>query len=143
MAKLLGNAYRLWVETATPGTYAIIKGQQSMSTPRSASTIDTSTKDDTPYLTSAAGNFNYQIDLSGVADLPDATGYTFVDTKYKAQVPWKFQIRKNGATGVTGDAVFEGVCNIVDLTPNYSQNEPVKYTLKLTLASAPTIDLLS
>ena len=143
MAKLLGNSYRLWVETATPATYALIKGQQSLTTSRSAGTIDTSAKDDTPYSTSAAGNFNYTIDLAGIADLPDATGFTFVDTKYKAQVPWKFQIRKNGASGVPGEAVFEGLCNIVDLSPSYGQNEAVKYSLKLTLASAPTTDLLS
>lgn len=140
MPKLLSNDRRLWVETATPGTYAIVKGQQSLSKARSANTIDTSTKDDAPYATTAPGLFDYSITLNGIADLPDAAGFTFVETKFKAQANWKFQIRKGGAAGLTTDAVFEGLCNILDLPVDYVQNEAVKYTLKLGLAAAPTID---
>jgi predicted secreted protein len=143
MAKLLGNNYRLWVETATAGTYAYIKGQKGMSNARSANTIDTSTKDDGVYGTSTSGQFDWTLTLAGIPDLPDATGLTFVDSKYKAQVPWKFQIRKGGQAGTTTDAVFEGLCNIADLSIDYGDNAPVGYSLKLTLAAAPTTDLLS
>jgi hypothetical protein len=143
MAKLLGNNYRLWVETATPGTYAMILGQQSISTSRAASTIDTSTKDDFPYATAAPGLFAYDVTLTGIATLPDTTGFSFVETKFKAQTSWKFQIRKSGAAGIASDAVFECLCNILELAPSYPQNGTVAYTLKLTLATAPTIDTLA
>jgi hypothetical protein len=35
VAKKLGNDYRLWIESATPGTYNMIKGQQDLSINRS------------------------------------------------------------------------------------------------------------
>lgn len=143
MAKKLGNDYRLWVETATTGTYAMIAGQQSLSYTRSANPIDTSTKDDFPYATTAAGLFEGGITLEGVADLPDANGYTRVETKFKAGTPVNFQIRKAGASGTTGDAVFTGECNILELSPNFGQNDSLKYTLRLGYADAPTTDALS
>ena len=55
MAKKLGNDYRLWIESATPGTFNEIKGGTSLKINRQASTIDTSTKDDFPYGTQAPG----------------------------------------------------------------------------------------
>jgi predicted secreted protein len=143
MATLLGNNYRLWVESATAGTYNLIKGQQSLSYSRKANTIDISTKDNTPYAASAPGLFDVSITLDGIADLPDTTGFTRVETQFKAQAVTKFQIRKNGASGVTGDAVFEASCYILDLSPDFGQNDAVKYTVALGIASAPVTDTLS
>jgi predicted secreted protein len=143
MAKKLGNDYRLWIESTTPGTYNIIKGQQSLEYDRQANPIDTSTKDDFPYATSAPGLFNTSISLDGIADLPDATGFTRAESQFKLGAATKFQIRKNGAAGVTGDAVFEATCNILSMPISYGQNAPTTYKLTLGLASAPVTDALS
>jgi len=144
MATKLGNDYRLWIEGLTLGTYAMIKGQQSLSYDRKANTIDISTKDNSPYAATAAGLFDVSISLDGIADLPDATGFTLLETAFKAQTGKKFQIRKAGAAGVSpGDVVFEGTCNILGLPIEYGQNDAVKYKLSLGLAVAPTTDALS
>lgn len=143
MAIKMGNDYRLWIESATAGTYNLIKGQQSLSYDRNSGAIDTSTKDAFPYATSAAGLFDVSISLDGIADLPDANGFTRTETQFKSQTTTKFQIRKNGASGATpGDVVFEGLCNILGLPITYGQNDAVKYKLSLGLAAAPTIDAL-
>jgi predicted secreted protein len=85
MAKKLGNDYRLWIESSTPGTYNQILGQQSLSYSRSSNQIDVSDKNNSPYALSAAGLFDVSISLEGLADLPDATGYTLLETKFLAQ----------------------------------------------------------
>lgn len=143
MAKLLGNNYRLWIESTTPGTYNIIKGQQSLSYDRGANTIDTSTKDDTPYATSAPGLFDTKISCDGIADLPDANGFQRLETQFKAQATVKFQIRRGGAAGATpADVAFEGQCNILSLPVEFGQNDVVKYKMELGIAAAPTVDTL-
>jgi predicted secreted protein len=101
MAKKLGNDYRLWIESSTPGTYNQILGQQSLSYSRSSNQIDVSDKNNSPYALTAAGLFDVSISLEGLADLPDATGFTLLETKFLAQTAWKFQIRKAGSAALT------------------------------------------
>lgn len=144
MGKLNSNNYRLWIESSTPGTYNQIAGQTDLSYTRSSGQIDTSDKNNSPYATSTAGLFDVGVTLSGKADLPDATGLTLADTKFKAQTSWKFQIRKGGSSGADpADVVFAATCNILELSYDMSQNSAVGYALKLSLASAPTTDVLA
>jgi hypothetical protein len=98
VAKKLGNDYRLWIESATPGTYNMLKGQQDLSINRSSSPIDTSTKDDFPYGTSAPGLRSLSVPFTIIPDLPDANGYTRMETAALASTAAavKFQIRKGG-----------------------------------------------
>lgn len=144
MATKLGNDYRLWIESGTPGNYNMIKGQQDLSYDRSAQQIDTSTKDAFPYATSMPGLFGIKIKLDGIADLPDTNGFTLLETSFKSQSTKKFQIRKGGAAGATpADVVFESVCSILSLPIQYGQNNAVKYSTELSPASAPITDTLS
>jgi hypothetical protein len=145
VAKLLGNNYRLWIESTTPGTYNMIKGQQDGSINRSGQTIDTSSKDDYPYGTSAPGMRTLTIPFSLIPDLPDATGYTRLETAANAAVatPVKFQIRKGGSAGSGTDSVFECSMYINDFTTDMGQNGVVKVTGTLTAAAAPTTDALA
>lgn len=143
MAKKLGNDYRVWIESATPGTYNQIAGQRSLSYSRSSQQIDVSDKNNSPYALTAAGLFDVQINFDGVADLPDANGYTLLETKFKAQTSWKFQIRKGGSSGLDADKVFEATCNILELSNSFEQNGVVGYSCRLGLASAPTTDALA
>lgn len=143
MAKLLGNNYRLWIESATTGTYNMITGQQSLSYTRKANTIDTAAKDDFPYATVSAGLFDISVSLDGIATLPDANGFTLAETNFKSQTAKNFQIRKGGSSGTSGDAVWTASCNILDMSIDYGQNEGAKYKLELGIASAPSTDALS
>jgi predicted secreted protein len=144
MGKKLGNDYRLWIESAVAGTYNEIKGQQSLTYDRASESINTSDKNNSPYATSAPGLFNITLSLDGVADLPDTTGFTLLETTFKAQASKKFQIRKGGSAGATpADVVFEGLMNILSLPITFGQNDVVKYKTSLGCAAAPTTDALA
>ncbi len=146
MAKRLGNDYRLWIESATPGTYSEIKGGQDLSVTRNGATIDTSTKDDFPYGTSAPGLRQLSIAASIIPNLPDANGYTRLETQSAAasSTPVNFQIRKGGSAGATpGDVVFTGAMYITDFNSSFGQNEAVKASFTLVAAAAPTTDVLA
>lgn len=144
MAKKLGNDYRLWIESATPGTYNEIKGQQTMQYDRSSETINMSDKNNSPYALTAPGLFNVTLSVDGIADLPDANGFTLLETTFKLQASKKFQIRKGGSAGATpADVVFEGLMNILSLPITYGQNDAVKYKTSLGCAAAPTTDALA
>ena len=145
MAKKLGNDYLLWAESpTTPGTYNLVKGQQSISISRDAGSIDTSTKDDAGYGTSAPGLKSLKLSLDILPNLPDASGYTALETSCNSvpSLPFNVQIRKNGATAVTGDAVFAGSVYGNLSETSFGQNEAVKAKCELSAAAAPTTDKL-
>jgi len=142
MAKLLGNDYRLWIESNTAGTYNEIKGNTALKENRSAELIDTSAKSDFPYGTQAPGLKNMTIDATIYPDLPDTTGYGRLESQSKLSTPTKFQIRRGGSTGASGDVVFEGSLYIGNFSTDYPKNGPVQCDFQLALAAAPTIDEL-
>ncbi len=144
MAKKLGNDYLLWVESAVAGTYNLVKGQQSLSITRDAGSIDTSTKDDAGYGTSAPGLKSLKISLDMIPNLPDANGYTRLETLCSATpaAPFNAQIRKGGATGGTGDVVFAGSVYGNISSSEFGQNDAVKAKAEFTAAAAPTTDSL-
>lgn len=142
MAKKLGNDYRLWIESATAGTYNEIKGGTSLKINRQASTIDTSTKDDFPYGTQAPGLKSLTIDGEIFPNLPDANGYGRLEAGAQASAPVKFQIRKGGSAGATGDVVFEASLYIGNFNTDFPKNDVVKCDFQLTLAAPPTTDTL-
>lgn len=146
MAKKLGNDYRLWVESATPGTYNEVKGGQDLSVTQSGGTIDTSTKDDFPWGTQAPGLRSVSIGFNLVPNLPDPNGYTRLETLANAAsaTPINIQIRKGGSTGVSpGDVVFAGSCYVSEWNQSYGQNDAVKATGTLVSAAAPTTNALA
>lgn len=146
MTKKLGNDYRLWIESATPGTYAEIKGNTSLKINRNAELIDTSTKSDYPYGTQAPGLKSLTADATIYPDLPDTTGYGRLETIALAttQAANKFQIRKNGSSGATpGDVVFEGSMYVGNFNTDFPKNGAVQCDFQLTLAAAPVTDALA
>lgn len=143
--KKLGNEYMVWVESAVAGTYNVIRGQQGVTINRSATEIDLETKDDAGYGASAFGNKKLSIDLGIIPSLPDAGGYTRLETLCNASpaAPFKVQIRKGGLTGVAADAVFEGlVYGNLDST-DFGQNAGVGVKAKFGAAAAPVTDTLA
>lgn len=145
MAKKLGNDYRLWIESTTPGTYNQILGQQDLSVDESGGTIDTSTKDDFPYGTQAPGLRQVTINFTMIPNLPDATGFTRFETIATATVatPVNIQVRKGGSAGVDADKVFAGSVYITNFNKSFGQNDAVKATGSLVSAAAPTTNALA
>lgn len=146
MSKKLGNDYLLWIESATPGTYNLIAGQQNLSMSGQAGFFDTSTKDDSGYATQAPGLRAGSINFECIPNLPDANGYTRMETRALAapQAATLFQIRKGGSAGnSTTDVVFAASMYIGDWSTSFGQNDAVKTTATLSLASAPTTNVLS
>lgn len=143
MAKKLGNDYRLWIESATAGTFNEIKGQTTLKISRQAGSIDTSTKDDFPYGTQAPGLKTLTVDVELYPNLPDATGYTRFETLSQGSAPVNFQVRKGGSAGAAGDVVFEASMYIGNFDTDMSKNDVLKVTAQLTLAAAPETDVLA
>jgi predicted secreted protein len=144
MAKKLGNDYLVWVEATPAGTFNLVKGQQSVSISRDAASIDTTTKDDSGYGTSAPGLKSLKLSLDTIPNLPDASGYTRLETLCSAspQAPFNIQIRKGGATGAAGDVVFAGLVYGNITSTEFGQNDAVKAKVEFSAAAAPTTDVL-
>lgn len=138
MAKKLGNDYRLFIHDGA-STYTEIAGQQNLSVSRQGQTIDTSTKDNFPYGTAAPGMRSLSIAFELIPNLPDANGYTALETWANSTSPTAklFQI-KTGST-----VVFAGSMYCSDFNTSFNQNDAVKATGTLVAASAPTTDVLA
>lgn len=146
MGKKFGNDYRLWLEGPTPGTYAEIKGNTSLTVNRSAQTIDTSTKSDYPNGTAGPGVRTMTISADFIPDLPDATGYTLLKSNANSAAPsaMNIQIRKGGSGGATpGDVVFAGSVYSTGINESFGQNGAVTAQTTFVMAAAPTTDLLA
>lgn len=146
MAKKLGNDYRIWIESSTPGTYGEIKGNQNLSISRSGQTIDTSTKSDFPYGTMAAGLRALSIQASFIPDLPDANGYGRLMAVVRASTlaTIGIQIRKGGSSGADpGDVVFDCDMYATQDDNDLNQNAGVGAGVTFVAAAAPTVDTLS
>ena len=145
MGKKLGNDYRLWIESTTPGTYFEIKGQQDLTVNRQTQQIDTSSKDDFPYGTSAPGLKTMTINCECFPNLPDANGYTRLETIGLASnpTPTNFQVRKGGSSGTGSDVVLEASFYVGDFNTAKPKNGVVSVAFTLTLAAAPTTDVLA
>jgi hypothetical protein len=110
MARKYGNDYHIWIESSTPGTYNRIKGQTSLSLSRNGQAIDISAKEDFPYAAQGPGMRALNISFEIIPDLPDANGYTRLETQANAVSPTPFnvQVRKGGTAGSGSDVVFAG-----------------------------------
>ncbi|MEG3144218.1 hypothetical protein U1839_06085 [Sphingomonas sp. RT2P30] len=145
MTKGIGNDYFLWVETATPDTYAMPKGQQTFQRSGTPDKVDTTSKDSGGYKTSrfTFKDWNGKVDI--LPDLPDAAGYTRLETLVLAypQVPFKIQIRKGGTAGTTGDVVFQALVTGAMTQQDASFNTPLKSSFEFMLSTAPTVDAMA
>jgi hypothetical protein len=142
MAKLLAKDYRVWIETATAGTFAMIKGQQTLRLSQSSEPDDTTTKDDWPYKTMTSGPRGGSISVDLLPDLPDVTGFERAETFGISGAPIKVQVRRGGATGASpADVAFEGSVILTGYESDMSSG-PVKASFTMVLAAAPTINKL-
>ena len=140
---LLGNNYLAWLQSATAGTFNAIRGQGTLSDSRSQTEIDTSDKTTSGYATSAYGLIKVDIELDIKVNLPDANGYTRLETLANSQTPEVFQVRKNGTAGALADAIFSASCYFTIKSRKFNKDGTVDATIGIGLASAPTIDQLA
>jgi predicted secreted protein len=142
----LGHNYFLWIESVTPGTYNFVKGQRGFTINRTAGSVDLSSKDDGSYGSSAPGLRSWSISGSVVPNLPDATGFTRLETLSNAspQVPFNIQLRKGAASGATpGDVVFAGSVYANLSSTGFDQDGPVVVSVEMSGVGAPTTDALA
>jgi hypothetical protein len=140
---LLGNDYLAWIEGTTPGIFALINGQGTLSETRNQVAIDTSDKTSAGYETEAYGNIKVSYSLDIRVKLPDALGYTRLETLANARTPFNFQVRKNGQAGALADAIFSALMYGTIASRTFNKDGTVDAKVTLSLGAAPTIDTLS
>jgi hypothetical protein len=143
MAVLLGNQYLAWIESATPDEYNPIKGQGTFTETRNPQEIDTSDKTTEGFNTGAYGNIAWKGELDVKVKLPDANGYTRLETQCNAGVAFGFQIRKGGLAGILTDAIFAASVYGAITGRTFNMDGTVDVKVGFTLAEAPTVDQLA
>lgn len=143
MAVKLGNDYKVYIESTTPGTYNVIRGQRECSRSGSQATFSLGNKDTAPYDPQAPGTKTVGLSLVVTPDLPDTNGYTRAETVANATsaTPVGVQIRKSPYSG--SDVVFEADMYITGFNGNFPYNGEVTTNMEFSLAAAPTVDALA
>lgn len=144
-APLLGTDVRVWIESATAGTFNMIKGNTTLRRTRNGSTFSTGSKDDFPYDPQAAGTRTLSIAAEFVPQYPDTNGMGRLETLANGATPapFKIQLRKGGASGASpADVLFEGSVYCTDLNDQQDNNNPQSISCTFVIASAPTTDKL-
>lgn len=139
--KKLGSDYRLFVQSTTAGTFNQPAGQGNLGIQRGKGFSSSATKDQDGVDTQTPGLRTLSIKQDIVPDLPDAQGYTRMETLDKSNASEIYQIRKKPFA--TGDVVFECAMYTALDNTDFNQGETVKAGVTLQPAAQPTVDLLS
>lgn len=141
MAKKLGQEYQLFIDDGA-ASFNAIAGQTGLTRDGSTELIDQSSKTTGQFSVQAPGRKALSITCPGKVDLPDADGLERVHTLQKAypQVAETYQIRVD-PFGDT-DVVFQADMYISNFSMDDPDQDNSTYSFQLTLAAAPTTDLL-
>lgn len=141
MAKKLGSDYRLFVQSSTAGTFNQPAGQGNLTVNRSKAFSSSATKDTEGVDTQTPGLRTISLAQAIVPDLPDANGYTRMETLDKSNATEVYQIRKKPFA--TGDVVFE--CSMYTSLDNtgFEQGTTLSAGVQLQPAAQPTVDTLA
>jgi len=141
MAKKLGNNYRLFVQDVGGTTFSQPAGQGNLTKNGGKNFTSNATKDTEGYDTQQPGLRTLTLTQDMIPDLPDATGYTRMETLDQSDATEVYQIRKKpfGDTDVVFEALMYTGLNNTD----FNQGESVKVGVTLTLAAAPTVNALT
>lgn len=144
MAKTLGPEIRLWVKAASGETYGMLKGETTLKFSEQSTGVPVGTKDDWPDDPELPGARKITITVEAIPDLPDATGYTRLETVAASRLPVSIQLRSGGMTGADpDDVVFEAPMNVLNRDTDMNRGEAVKASFTLTLAGAVVTNALS
>jgi predicted secreted protein len=141
MAKKLGSDYRLYVQSATPATFNQPAGQGNLTINRSKAFTSSATKDTEGVDTQTPGLRTLSITQAIIPDLPDANGYTRMETLDKSNAAEVYQVRKKPFA--TEDVVFE--CLMYTSLDNTGMEQGTSVSAGVTLqpAAQPTVDSLT
>ncbi|MEK9211720.1 phage tail tube protein [Sphingomonas sp. 2378] len=141
MAKKLGSDYRLFVRASDGTSFNQPAGQGNLTINRSKAFSSSATKDAEGVDTQSPGLRTLSIKQDLVPDLPDANGYTRLETLDKSNATEIIQVRKKPFAA--SDTVFE--CSMYTALDNsdYEQGSSVKVGLTFQPAAQPTIDALA
>jgi len=141
MAKKLGSDYRLFIQSTTAGTFNQPAGQGNLSIDRGKGFSSNATKDQEGVDTQIPGLRTITVKQDITPDLPDANGYTRMETLDKSNAAEVYQIRKK-PFGTT-DVVFE--CSMYTSldSSGFDQGASVRTPVTLQPASQPTVDSLA
>jgi hypothetical protein len=126
MGRKYGNDYHLWVENATPAPTTASRARARCSVNRNGRRSTSRRRRTSPTPRRASGHArSLTISIEIMVDLPDANGYTRLETLANATSPTPFnvQVRKGGVAGTGSDVVFQGSVYITDFnTDDSGQN---------------------
>lgn len=141
MAKLLGKNYRLFVgDGASPEVFSQVAGQRDLNLDASVNLIDISSKDDYPYRTQDVGRSDFQINVTGVLDVPD-TGLDRIIAIWESGQPVNMQVKNVGTSPDT--VVFAAAAVVGGFTRSFADEQPASYSFTMGLTSSPTTDDLT
>lgn len=142
MAKRLASDYRLFVQSATPATFNQPAGQGNLTINRGKAFSSSATKDTEGVDTQTPGLRTLTLTQAIIPDLPDANGYTRMETLDKSNVAEVYQIRKK-PFATPGDIVFECLMYTALDNTGLEQGSSVSAGVTLQPAAQPTIDTLA
>lgn len=137
MAKLSSNEYRVRVDSATPGTFAEVAGQISVTLDRGETSFSTIDKTSLVETTGRAMR-NYSLSLEYRPDLPDAAGHTRLETIFASGAATVIQIVKVG----TPTVVFACSMRVASMNTGSPLNDVNTVNVAFTPVAAPSTDLL-
>lgn len=140
MPKLSANNYRLFIDSASPGTFNQLAGQISHTIDRGEVSFSTIDKASTVETTERAMR-NYQLSTEYKPDLPDANGHGRLETIYASGASTVIQIRK--APFGTGDVMFACAMRVSAMNGSSPMNDTHTTSVTFTPTAAPTTDALS
>lgn len=135
----LGKDFRLKIsDGASTPAFLSIAGEQKVGRKASSDKIDTGSKDDGSYRTGTFGQKTIDISVNGITKIPDP-GYTRLYAVQKLAVP---EVEVQIVNTITNEVVFQGVMGVGNFSDEYDQKSGVTWSADLTLAAAPTIDIV-
>ncbi|WP_242149613.1 hypothetical protein [Sphingomonas sp. BAUL-RG-20F-R05-02] len=140
MAKKLANNYRLFLQSSTVGTFNQPAGQGNLTRDGGKNFSSNATKDQEGVDTQQPGLRTITLKQDLVPDLPDANGYTRMETLHQSDATEVYQIRKKPFS--TADVVFECLMYTSLDNASFNQGESVKVGVSLVPAAQPTVDAL-
>ncbi|NOW44103.1 putative secreted protein [Novosphingobium sp. SG751A] len=135
----LGKDYRVKISdgAGTPA-FLTIAGEQKVSRKSSSDAIDTSSKDDGAYKTGTYGQKTISLSVNGITKIPDP-GYTRLYAVQKLALP---EVEVQLVNTITDEVVFQAVMGVGNFADDYDQKTGATWSPDLTLAAAPTIDIV-
>lgn len=131
-------------DAASPEVFTLIAGQTGLDRSAAQELIDQSSKTTGQYAVQAAGRKSLSIQVSGIRELPDASGLEAVYAQWSGATQQTAALFRIVDVSASPDAVvFEGSMYVSEFSQSDPDQDNSTYSFTLTLALAPTTDDLT